>query len=292
MACREQRPEREAERTSVRRTSGLADVDARGIGLEVVVRLVDVDGEVAGEQLVDRGRDDGGGVPFRTFSSGYFGCGVRSSQVPGWMCAGMSGLPAGSTVTSTAVLSPTVAERDGPGHPGVVQRLQGDRAGARPAVAAGSDEDRGSRRSGRRSRPERCGAAGGVRNGWACGYLVCGWLVMAGWLVRGPFGGAIGRPRRSTVATACARIRLGVGPVAVATERGVAKLVGTHRAREQVALAALRTEAAQDVALLGRLDALGDGVEPQRRAEVEDRADERARVARCRRGWRRTTGRS
>ncbi len=71
-------------------------------------------------------------TPSRTFSSGNFGCGVRSSQVPGWMCAGMSRLPAGSTVTSTPVLPPpTVGEGHAcPVTPESLRCPEGDRRAA------------------------------------------------------------------------------------------------------------------------------------------------------------------
>ena len=41
--------------------------------------------------------------PAFTFSSGNFGWGVRSSQVPGWMCAGMSGLSPGSFASRSSI---------------------------------------------------------------------------------------------------------------------------------------------------------------------------------------------
>jgi hypothetical protein len=50
---------------------------------------------VAGTTVTER--------PAWTFSSGNLGWGVSSSQVPGWMWAGMSGLSPGSTVIATSV---------------------------------------------------------------------------------------------------------------------------------------------------------------------------------------------
>ena len=205
---------------------------------------MDVDGEVAGEQLGDRRGDDRRRRPFRTFSNGNFGCGVSSSQVPGWMCAGMSGLPAGSTVTSTRVWPPTSLKATVPVTPESFRVSSAIVRGARPRQP-------GMRRDGGKDREDGDWQAGGhaapgrsvPERTWE--YLVCGSSS-----VDGSFGTVVVRERPLSV-----RPSLPGAAAAQPCHRVVGWRVieclgiraGPIGPREQVALATLRPEAAQDL---------------------------------------------
>src|SRR6185312_7330381 len=141
-------------------------------------------------------------LPALTFSSGYFGWGVRLTQLPGWMWAGISGLVPGSTSMSTRVRPPRSVNETDPVTPDALSvwswmtRLGAGPAGRRaitiaaPAMTTATARTRtssrldgalragvsvvdvmsGPRDADRAERQRRHHGCGGAREaGWTCG---------------------------------------------------------------------------------------------------------------------------